>query len=241
MARAKHTVRAEARRRHRQASAQPEEGSAAELDEEGPAVDARPGGRSTTGGRSNAPAAVRPGFFTAFRGAYHPAHLREDIPYFPKLLQSRAFLAALALTIAGAIAAFGFWDYTGGRFAYELLLLPGSALAPQLVAGFFASRASYFLGFVIGLAQGVLNVLFLVQLAAGAGTPLTGDQSTALLVSSILTGPISGMLFAAAAAWYRRFLQLSSPRRAQAGKGPAGRGSAGKGPAKPAASRRAGR
>lgn len=231
MARAKHTVRAEARKRYRQAATQAEEDTGAELDESEPQA-ARP----SAPGRPNRPASGRPGFFTAFRGAYHPARLREDIPYFPKLLQSRAFLAALALTVVGAIAAFAFWDYTGGRFAYELLLLPGSALAPQLVAGFFASRASYFLGLVIGLIQGVLNVIFTLQLAAGLGTPLTGDQSAALLGSSILTGPISGMLFAAAAAWYRRFLSLSSPRRAQAGKG-----SSGKGPAKPAASRRAGR
>lgn len=233
MARAKHTVRAEARRRYRQASTPAEEGAAAELDEGASEAGAQPGTRPAPQPR---PGPVRPGFLAAFRGAYHPARIREDIPYFPMLLRSRAFLAALALTIAGAIGAFAFWDYTGGRFAYELLLLPGSALAPQLVAGFFARRASYFMGFVIGLVQGVVDVIFVSQLSARLGTPLTGDQSVTLLMRSVLTGPFSGLLFASAAAWYRRFLSLSSPKRAQAG-----RGSSGKGPAKPAASRRAGR
>lgn len=235
MARAKHTVRAEARRRYRQASSQPGDEDGAELDGGAPqaaAVATKPASQ----GRPNQAPSGRPGFFAAFRGAYHPAHLREDIPHFGKLLRSRAFLGALALTIAGAIGAFAFWDYSGGRFAYELLLLPGSALAPQLVAGFFAPRASYFLGLVIGVFQGVVDVIFVSQLSAKIGTPLTGDQTVTLVMRSLLTGPFSGMLFASAAAWYRRFLSLSSPKRTQAGKGSSGRA-----PAKAAPSKRGGR
>ena len=238
MARAKQTVRAEARRRYRQGANQPGDDTGEELD--GSASQAAASAKPAPQPRPNQTPSGRPSFFGSFRGAYRPARVREDIPHFGKLLRSRAFLAALALTAAGAIGAFGFWDYSGGRFAYELLLLPGSALAPQLVAGFFAPRASYFLGLVIGLIQGVLDVIFVTQLSAKLGTPLTGDQSVALLMRSVLTGPFSGMLFASAAAWYRRFLSLSSPRRA-AGRANAGRASAGKGPAKPAASRRAGR
>ena len=229
MARAKHTVRAEARRRYRQGSSQPGDEDGAELAGDAPkaaAVTTKP-----SQARPNQQASGRPGFFASFRGAYHPARIREDIPHFAKLLQSRAFLGALALTIAGAIGAFAFWDYSGGRFAYELLLLPGSALAPQLVAGFFAPRASYFLGLVIGLIQGVLDVIFVAQLSAKLGTPLTSDQSIALLMRSVLTGPFSGMLFASAAAWYRRFLSLSSPKRTATGKGSSGRAPA-KAPAK---------
>lgn len=230
MARAKHTVRAEARRRYRQASSQPGDEEGAELGADAPKA-APVASRPSSPARPNQSPAVRPGFFAAFRGAYHPARVREDIPHFAALLRSRAFLAALALTIAGAIGAFAFWDYSGGRFAYELLLLPGSALAPQLVAGFFAPRASYFLGLVIGLIQGVLDVIFVTQLSARLGAPLTGDQSIALLMRSVLTGPFSGMLFASAAAWYRRFLSLSSPKRAAAARASSGRASA-KAPAK---------
>lgn len=230
MARAKQTVRAEARRRYRQAAGQPVDDTGEELD--GSAPPATASAKPASQARPNQTPSGRPGFFGSFRGAYRPARVREDIPHFAKLLRSRAFLGALALTVAGAIGAFGFWDYSGGRFAYELLLLPGSALAPQLVAGFFAPRASYFLGLVIGLIQGVLDVIFVTQLSAKLGTPLTGDQSIALLMRSVLTGPFSGMLFASAAAWYRRFLSLSSPRRAAGARGSSGRASAKAAPSK---------
>ena len=72
MARAKHTDRAEARRRYRQA-VNPTDDAGVELDEgERPATgaQARPAPRSD---QKAAPAAPgRPGFLSAFRGAYHP-------------------------------------------------------------------------------------------------------------------------------------------------------------------------
>jgi hypothetical protein len=233
VARAKQTARSEARRRYRQAATQPEEEAGAELDfgerrpEAGPA-------RSTPrpGDRSSQPPTGRPGFMSAFRGAYRPPHLREDLAALPMLLRSRALLAALALVLAGAVAAFAFPGYTGSAFAWELLVLPGSALAPQLVAGFFAPRASYLLGLIVGVVQGLVFTLFLTQFAARIGTTLPADQVSNLLTLSFVTGPISGTLFASAAAWYRRFLALSSPRRAAAKGGQSGR------PTKSNASRR---
>ena len=100
MARAKHTARAETRRRYRQAASQPGDGDDMELEgsaPKAPAASARPAAPA----RPNQAPAGRPGFFSAFRNAYRPAHVREDIPYFGKLLQSRGFLAALALAAAG--------------------------------------------------------------------------------------------------------------------------------------------
>lgn len=224
MARAKQTARSEARRRYRQAGTQPADEAGDDLDfgerrpEAGPARSTpRPSDRP-----SQTPAG-RPGFIGAFRGAYRPAHLREDLAALPMLLRSRALLGAFALVLAGAVAAFAFPGYTGSAFAWELLVLPGSALAPQLVAGFFAPRASYLLGLIVGLVQGVVFTIFLTQFAARIGATLPGDQISNLLTLSFVTGPISGTLFASAAAWYRRFLALSSPRRAQAGRGQSGR------------------
>jgi hypothetical protein len=236
VARAKHTVRAEARRRYRQASNQP-------IDDADPALDAdaslpAAGAARTTAKAEGRPAATpsgRPGFMAAFRGAYHPAHLREDLGHLPQLLTSRALLAAVGLVIAGGGAWVAFPNYDGAAFAWELLVLPGSALAPQLVAGFFAPRASYLLGLLVGLAQGVVFVVIAPQMAARIGTPLTSEQTGSLLTLSFVTGPVSGTLFAAAAAWYRRFLALSSPRRAQAG-----RGSPGRAPSKATPQRRTG-
>lgn len=224
MARAKQTNRAEARRRYRQTTNLPMDDLEG-VDEAAtaPVAEARTVGQPAA--RSDARPATsssgRPSFIGAFRAAYRPAHPREDLRHLPALLRSRAFLASVALVLLGALGQILFPRYTGSAFAWELLVLPGSALAPQLVAGFFAPRASYILGFIVGLLQGIVFTLFVTQFAARIGTALPPDQIGNLFVLSFVTGPISGTLFAAAAAWYRRFLALSSPRRAAGGRGQA--------------------
>ena len=218
MARAKHTDRAEARRRYRQAMNLPEETDVDEAE-----ADAQPAsGTSRQAARTPqraAPAQVRPGFLSAFRGAYHSPHVREDLAHWRELLTSRALLAAVGLVVVAAAAFVVFPGYTGSTFAWELIVLPGQALAPQLVAGFFAPRASYLLGLVVGLVQGIVFASVYPLVLARLGNPVPGDQIPNLLTLSFVTGPISGMLFASAAAWYRRFLAMSSPRRAAPAKG----------------------
>ena len=220
MARAKQTGRAEARRRYRQSAA----ADAASADE-GAELDygeRKPDKPRATGQQGRGPerqSTGRVGFFDAFRQAYHPAHPLEDIRALPKLLVTRSFLAAVGLIALGAVVVLAFPNYTGSRFAWELLVFPGSALAPQLLAGFFAPRASYLLGLIIGLLQGLVFTVFLTQFGDRLGATITSDQVGSLLGAAFLTGPVSGALFAAASAWYRRFLALSSPRRAPAGKG----------------------
>ena len=231
MARAKHTVRAEARRRYRQAESLPGDDASAELDDAAPKP-ASPAPRPGAQARPAQSASGRPGFLSAFRGAYHPAHPREDLKYLPKLLLSRGFLAAIGLVLVGLVVALAFPNYTGSAFAWELLVYPGQALAPQLVAGFFAPRASYLLGLLVGIVQGAVFTLFIL----GGATAVPSDKLVALLTVSFVTGPISGTLFAAAAAWYRRFLSLSSTKRAAAG----ARGSSGRPAAKAARSKRGG-
>ena len=213
MARAKQTNRAEARRRYRQAT-QPADPSTDDVAEAPLAAAARP-----ASAKPAAPAGPqRPGFLAAFRGAYHPARPREDLRALPSLVTHWSFLAGVGLVLFGAIVAYAVPGYTGSAFAWELLVLPGSALAPQLVAGFFAKRASYLLGLLIGLFQGIVFTVFLTQFASRLGTELPAGSLGNLLTLSFVTGPVSGALFAAAAAWYRRFLALSSPRRAQQGR-----------------------
>ena len=223
MARAKHTGRSEARRRYRQAAIQPAEGTAEELEGE-----ARPAAGDTKA--SARPAARpapspsgRPSFMGAFRAAYHPAHLREDLAKLPKLLTSRALLAGVGITLAAAI---GYWfvpNYDGSTMAFQLIVVPGAALLPQLVAGFFAPSASYLLGLIVGFVQGIAFLFVVTSLATRTGTPITPEAMNSVLLQSLVTGPVSSSLFAAAAAWYRRFLSLSSPRRAQPGRAQAGR------------------
>jgi hypothetical protein len=224
VARAKQTGRAEARRRYRQASsADAEAGNGAELDygerkpDSGPTASARPARtpeRQPTG---------RVGIFDSFRLAYHPAHVLEDLRALPEVLRSRGFLAGAALLLVGGLAWLLFPVRSGSALAWELLVVPGSALAPQLIGGFFAPRASYLIGFILGVLQTAVFVLVTVSppvvaayeaLSPGSAPQMRVDQILSALVSSAITGA----LFAAAAAWYRRFLSLSSPRRAQAGR-----------------------
>jgi hypothetical protein len=233
VARAKQTGRSEARRRYRQARVEPGADEGGELDFGERRPEAGPGRAAARRGDADPrPPSGRLGFMAAFRLAYHPAHISEDVRALPSILRSRAFLGAVLLVLVGAVGAFAFWDYTGGRFAWELTVLPGSALAPQLVAGFFAPRASYLLGLIVGVIQGIAAVVFLSQLATRLGTPLTGEQQSALISQAFLSGPLMGALFASVAAWYRRFLALSSPRRP-----PAGRASAKGSPSRRPASR----
>jgi hypothetical protein len=219
VARAKQTNRSEARRRYRQA--QPNtlanDAMAEPADDAAPAATTSPARQAArpAPARQAASGTQRVGFLGAFRGAYHPARPLEDLKALPPLLIHWSFFAAMGLVLFGAVVAFIFPNYTGSAFAWELLVLPGSALAPQLVAGFFAKRASYILGLLVGLFQGIVFSVFVTQFSSRLGTPFPADKMGSLLTLSFLTGPISGALFAAAAAWYRRFLQLSSPRRIQ--------------------------
>jgi hypothetical protein len=216
VARAKQTDRAEARRRYRQASG--EDAAVDELEENEPVVERRRQ-EPTKAARQPQPTG-RPGITTAFRAAYHPAHFREDLAELPKLLRHWSFFVPIAMVVVGGFVAFTFWNFTGGQLAYQVLVLPGSGFGlPQLVAGFFAPRASYLLGFLVSVVQGIVGTIFIFQLSSRIGTPFPSEQIPGLLTQAFLAGPVSGTLFAAAAAWYRRFLALSSPRRAAAGAG----------------------
>jgi hypothetical protein len=214
VARAKHTGRAEARRRYRQATNEDIDGDGLEPEE----AEGMPAPGKAARAGTPPPPARRPSFFGSFRDAYHPAHVGEDLRALPSLLRSRALLIGLGMVLGAAVAVYLFPNYTGTAFAWELLVLPGSALAPQLAAGFFATRASYLLGLIIGLVQGIVFTLFLTVFAARLGSVVPTDQMGNLLLLAFVTGPISGLLFGAAAAWYRRFLALSGARRIAAGR-----------------------
>lgn len=214
MARAKQTARSEARRRYRQAAGQSPDGAATELDLEERRPAAGPGKAPPRGGdRPGRTPAGRPSFMSAFRSAYHAPHVREDLAALPTLLGSRALLGAIGLVLIGAVVWFVVPNLEGSLYARDLLVIPGSALVPQLVAGFFAPRASYLLGLIVGLVQGVVLIVLVTQFGSRLGTPLGTEQIGSLLSLAFLQGPISSMLFSAAAAWYRRFLALSGPRR----------------------------
>jgi hypothetical protein len=212
VARAKQTDRAEARRRYRQAGTQ--DTGIEDAADDAPVQQRGAKPEPTKSARQQPQANARPGVLSAFRAAYHPAHVREDVAALPKLLTHWAFLAPIGMIVAGGIIAYVFRGFSGGALAYQLLVLPGTGFGlPQLVAGFFAPRASYLLGFFVSLVQGLVGSVFVVVVASQTGPPFPSDQLPVLLTQSFVFGPLSGTLFAAAAAWYRRFLALSGPKR----------------------------
>ncbi len=232
MARAKQTARSEARRRYRLAQAPAAiEGEGDEVDPASERRDRAPERPAQQRAGGDARPGARPGFAAAFRAAYHPANIREDLRTLPATLRTRAFVFAVLLVLAGGVTWFAYPLYTGSVTAWELLVLPGSALAPQLVAGFLAPRASYLLGAGVGLIQPIVYLVVNTSERVQAAYLVRGLELAAVtpeeLGLAFFNSVVMGSLFAAMSAWYRRFLSLSSARRAQAGRSSSSRGSSG--------------
>jgi hypothetical protein len=217
VARAKRTDRADARRRYRQyQSADLEDVEGAELDDA-----AAP---APTRGSRPAPAPPqRPGITASFRNAYRRANYREDIAALPSLLKTRAFLLPLGLVAAGTIAVAIAPRTDVGLLLFTLLVFdprtgsPG--FGPLMLVGFFATRASYLLGLLIGLVDFAAGIWFAFAIA-----PLILEKPTdvaavqAALPSTLPSAVLFGVLFSSGAAWYRRFLTLSNRRGVQQAK-----------------------
>jgi hypothetical protein len=233
LARAKQTNRAEARRRHRQTLAQETPEGAEAGDDTGREA---PSG-AAAGRRPAATAASgRPSLGAAFREAYHAPKYREDLAALPGLLTMRTpsripltrtvigvpwFIVSAVLVVLG-FAGLLIYPAEGTYFLFQLLSLPpGGPTLPVLLVGFTATRASYMLGFLIGVLDLVLIGLYASVVPAAASTTASlGD----ILTTAAVTGLPTSVLFAASAAWYRRFLTLSSVRRQQAAGASRGRG-----------------
>jgi hypothetical protein len=106
VARAKRTARADARRRHRaQAAASADADFAEDLEPE----ESGPGGRERPpSGRERPPGdsrrgQQRMGFLAAFRAAYEPVRIREDIAGLPALITSRAVVLPAVLVVISAV------------------------------------------------------------------------------------------------------------------------------------------
>ena len=223
MARAKQTARAEARRRARIAN-RPMDVETEAI--EGEVIDdERVGAGSATAGRSEAGASGRteiprrPGLrsvFGSFGQAYRRANVREDLVLLPKLLLARGFLAALGMVLLGFILAEAFPGYSGSSFAFQFLTFP-PALAPIFVAGFFAPRASYLLGLLVGIFDALVYAVWLVTVLPTLGAATAPSDVGLYVLTALFWSAVTGIVFGAGAAWYRRFLQLTSPKgKAQA-------------------------
>jgi hypothetical protein len=216
VARAKRTERAEARRRYRAATAT---SPGDELDDA--ALEASPtapprssGSKSTTS--SAAGTTGRVGFAEAFKLSFRPMNVRDDVASVPWLaLHTKALWVPLLITIAATvyvivtkgqdvIAQFGF-----------VYFIQTPAIGGVFIAGFLAPRAAWLMGAIVGFVSAACYSLLVIGFAstlAPADQPTTAEAQNVAL-SAFLLSPILGAFFAAAAAWYRRFLAYSSPNR----------------------------
>ena len=225
MARAKRfdRDRAEARRRHRATLA----GKASPADSD--AEDA--GTTAEASARPAPPPARRPGqprmgMIAAARTAYRRVELRQDLRKLPALVIHRALWIPILISLGSTVL----FIFTGptqvvGSFLFNIFGLP-PAMASVFVAGFFAPTAGWLFGGVVGLSVAIFYGGF-VLVAAGGDVPdvpaIGGETVPALIANGFVVGPLYGVVLAAAAAWYRRFLYLSSPaRRVERGGGKGG-------------------
>jgi hypothetical protein len=224
VARAKRTDRAEARRRHRaQYLRDTEIVDESSQESSGPLPAnsvTRP--RTAPRGRAGAPDALavqRPqpagGMRNAFRAAFRPLNLSEDLRLLPRLLRHRAFWVPVLLSAITAIALVAFQGQELiSQFAATYFLAP-PPIGGLFLAGFLAPRASYLIGALVG----VMSTIFLGMAASTLSGVATGPDGSAVVdpvqvvISGLVISPLSGLFFSAAAAWYRRFLYLASPAR----------------------------
>lgn len=241
MARAKRTDRTEARRRYRAEQAALADGDEIDddVEEDGPS-----GSSSKSAASKSAPApGQRPSITASFKGAMRPLDLRGDLMALPQVLTNWGFLLAIALTVAAAgMFVFAYNEamaavqpgapvteletVVGGNsipyFVATMALQPPPAIGAFLI-GFAAKRASWLGGLIYGI---IVTIVAIIVLQLPAGRLLTGNgPSDAVILGHAAWSPVGAALFASAAAWYRRFLDLSNPNRGrQQPKKPQGRG-----------------
>ena len=220
MARAKRTDRTEARRRHREEQAALGVGAAeATLDPTSTSTDSR------TSAKAGPPAPPRPGITTSLRGAFRPLDLAGDLRALPRLLVHWSFwgpaLAMLATTIVYIALAQGRTSTTPSdtvwvvvNLAFQMFVFPLPAPAgAAFIAGFGAPRASWLIGLIIGVLSAACFAVILSTTASTLTTATPTVDVRSLALQGFLVAPVGSALFAAAAAWYKRFLNLANPNR----------------------------
>ncbi|CAN5525811.1 hypothetical protein BH20CHL7_BH20CHL7_15220 [soil metagenome] len=215
MARAKSTARAEARRRHRadhglNPQTMDDVGDGAE-------IGATSGSRASHGGAAAGAALPqgRIGIGESFRRSFRPLDVRGDLRDLPWIAtRTKALWIPIALTLVSTAVFYatqGEDIVTRFVFAY---FIQTPAIGGVFLAGFLAPKASWLLGVIVGLVSAACYAFLLLTVfaAVAAASPTPGIVQDAIL-SGFLLSPVMGALFASAAAWYRRFLNLSSPNR----------------------------
>jgi hypothetical protein len=192
LARAKNTARAAARRRTREQSREAAE------------IEATPA----------PPPAEEPR-----KPLFSPPNIREDIRLLPQMFMTRRLLwVPVLMLLAGFVLAYFYYteavppDLQWPVEMYIQLFFFPQALFTFFLGGFLAPRASYLVGFLLGLFNGLLWVV----LVMGLGVQVAPDVPNDVLASNfVMIGVLYGTLAAAFAAWYRNFLRQMQERGKQ--------------------------
>jgi hypothetical protein len=219
LARAKRTDRTEARRRTRaEQSAITSEGAVL-------ATAGATSAGSTVDSKAAQPA--RPSITAAFRGSFRQVHVAEDLRSLPRLLIHWSFwgpaLATIVTTIVYIYASQGRTADTpqdmmwvGVNLAFQMFVFPLPAPAGSaFIAGFGSKRASWLIGLILGVLSAACFAIVLQSVSATLTQTSPGVDLQALALQGLLVAPIGASLFASAAAWYRRFLNMANPNRSQ--------------------------
>jgi hypothetical protein len=160
----------------------------------------------------------------AFRVSFRPVDLPGDLRALPAIAtRTKALWVPLLITIASTVL---FYVTRGADIVSQFLFayfVQTPPIGGVFLAGFLAPRASWLLGAIVGLFAAVCYSALILAIPAPAGTPVVPIQE--IIISAFVLSPTMGALFAAAAAWYRRFLNLTNPNRGrqQTRQGPDGR------------------
>ena len=214
MARAKRTERAEARRRYRATLAtDPGRGrrrrrrAASRGSSRAPTLEPRAGRQESSG------TPERVGFLDAFKLSIRPVHVREDLASLPWItVHTKAIWVPILITVAATIAtaATGARDMVTGLLFTYFVVFP--AIGGVFIGGFLAPRASWLVGSWSGSCRRRATSCLAWRLAAdrrGAVQPQP-HRRRGLRIHLLAD---HGCLLRGRAAWYRRFLALSSPNR----------------------------
>jgi hypothetical protein len=202
LARAKNTDRAEARRRHRE---QTRVSATEDLEAD-----------ITPDEAVAAPAVTQ-------RSMFAMPNLLEDLRILPgMLLGHKRLWIPFALLIASFFLALAldrrFFPAGADQIVgtYVALTLPPTALFVFFIGGFLAPRASYLVGAVLGLIDGILYAIVLLLAPPAATPPPAGTQQSVATPLDVLlviaVAVVFGTLAAGFAAWYRNFLRQSQER-----------------------------
>jgi hypothetical protein len=208
--RAKDTSRAEARRRYRE-----EHRAAGAEAEDAVVVAAATTTAAATGSRSSL---AMPDVVADIKAL--PQVFRKPLVWVPFGMLVLAFVLVL-LIVDEALPEGAVGDIAG---LYVSLTLPPTSLFVFFIGGFVATRASYLVGAILGAFDALLlTILYLMAPSLSSNTQLqnsgltaTQEQGTAVTLESLVPlwgiAILVGILAAAFAAWYKRFLRSSQER-----------------------------